>query len=88
MPKAQALAITRRLKRWVIGGTLAAFLGLAGLAAAHVTGVTATGSSDTGTDGTSAQPSNSNDGGGFFGPQPGFGTGGGAQSPFSGTGAS
>ncbi|HEU5439882.1 MAG TPA: hypothetical protein VFU88_11385 [Ktedonobacterales bacterium] len=94
MPKVQALALTQRLKRWLIGGTLAAFVSLAALAAAHATGVTAqAGATSTGSGDTSAQPANNDDGGGFFGTQPGFGSpgfgsGGGSQSPMSGTGTS
>lgn len=95
MPKAQALALTQRLKRWLISGTLAAFVSLAALAAAHATGVTAqAGATSTGSGDNNAQPANNNDdGGGFFGTQPsfgspGFGSGGGSQAPISGTGTS
>lgn len=90
MPRAQALALTLRIKRWLIGGTLAAFVSLAALAAAHATGVTAqAGATSTGSGDNGAQPANNDDGGGgFFGTQPAFGSGGGSQSPMSGTGTS
>lgn len=96
MPRAEALALTHRLKRGTIGVTLAAFLALAGLAAAHVTGVTAAASQSP----PSNAPSSSNDGSQpatqqnnpFFGNSPSGGTfgpsGSSSQAPVTGTGTS
>ena len=95
MPKAEALALTRRLKRGTVGVTLAAFLALAGLAAAHITDVTAASQSTSPTN----VPSSSNDGSQpatqqnnpFFGNPPSggtFGPSGGSQTPVTGTGTS
>jgi|GEM_PF-6674689 len=82
MPKDQANQVVRALRAWIAAGSVIAFGALAVLVASHVTGVTASGSSNTNTPATSPsqntiQPSgNEDDGGGFFSQnQGGFGVG-------------
>jgi hypothetical protein len=102
MPRDEAQSIIRRLKRTTVGAALAAFVVLVGLAAQHVTGVTAAAQSappsqNNNPFGQSAAPRG--DDGGFFGNGNGtqqnnggfFGSGGGGgsfQSPATSTGTS
>jgi len=93
MPKAEALAVTKRLKSLLIAGSVMALGVLTALAAGHVTGVTASaGGSSSGASPTQPSvPSNSDDGG-FFNQAPANGAGNGgfgvspnapAQQPFT-----
>lgn len=95
MSKQEALALTRWLKRVTIGAALAAFMALAGLAGAHVTGITSASQSSPSstapgsTDGSSQPATQQNNP--FFGNQPGggsFGSGSGSQNPVTGTSTS
>lgn len=91
MPRIQALALAGRLKRWTIALAVAAFVAFVGLAAGHVTGVTAAASSSSN---NATQQNNGDDNGGFFGGQQnngsngGFFGSGGSGSPSSGTSVS
>lgn len=60
MPPKQASTLARRVKRWVIGSSVAAFLVLAGLAAGNVVGVTA--QSSAANSGASQSPAVNNSG--------------------------
>lgn len=92
MPRVQALALAGRLKRWSIGLAVAAFVAFVGLAAGHVTGVTAAQANPSAPSTNSSQQNNGDDGG-FFGGQQGnnnggfFGSGG-SGAPSSGTSVS
>ncbi len=91
MPRDEAEALTKRLKRGAVWCSLAAFLALIGLVAQHVTGVTAAQASPSTGGGSNSQTPSDQQGGGFFGNQPGngsFGSGGSSQSPISGTSVS
>lgn len=96
MPKAEAMALTRRLKRGTVWVALLSFLALAGLAAAHAVGVTsaAPSASNSGTSGGDDQQPSTQQNNPFFGSQPGsgpFGSGGGGSSgglPVTGTSTS
>lgn len=96
MPHIQARALAGRLKRWSIGLAVAAFVAFVGLAAGHVTGVTAAQAGSSSSSSNNASQQNNDDGGGFFGGQHNngnngggfFGSGGSGSSPSSGTGAS
>ena len=95
MPHIQALALAGRLKRWSIGLAVAAFVTFVGLAAGHVTGVTAAQAGSSATPNTNASQQNNGDDGGFFGGEHNNGNNGGgffgsgsSGSPSSGTGVS
>jgi hypothetical protein len=93
LSKREALARVGKLKRMIVAGSVAAFAILAGLAAGHVTGVTAASSGGGATTPGLAPTAQPDDGGGFFGNQPGgFGIGNngnnGGQPPVSGTSVS
>lgn len=95
MPRDEALSIVRRLKRWIAAGAILGFGVLAGLAATHGTGVTASASPSSpavapSNSSSSSQPS---DGGGFFnsgnhGGGSYFGPGTSSQAPVSGSSVS
>jgi hypothetical protein len=93
LPRDEALSLTRRLKRSAIWCSAAAFLALLGLAASHVTGVTAAQTNSANDSGSNSQSSSNSQNGGFFGnggDNGGFGPGstGLPQSPVSGTSVS
>lgn len=101
MPRAEALSVAGRLKRWVAAGAILGFGVLAGLAAGHSTGVTASqsqGSPAVAPSNPSSQPSsggffNSDDSGnsgnsGNSGGGTYFGPGTSSQAPVSGSSAS
>ncbi|HEY7974947.1 MAG TPA: hypothetical protein VID72_06365, partial [Ktedonobacterales bacterium] len=75
MPTAEARRRVTVLKRWALAGTTLAFCALSGLAASHVTGVTAAAAGVSGSSAT-ATPSNQDDNGSFF-PTSGQGSDGG-----------
>ena len=77
MPHIQARALAGRLKRWSIGLAVAAFVAFVGLAAGHVTGVTAAQAGPSATPNTNASQQNGDDDGGFFGQQNNGNNGGG-----------
>lgn len=92
MPRAEALALTHRLKRRLLVASLGTFALLAGLTAQHITGVTAASASSSQSQQSSSDDSNSQSGG-FFGSSSGsggssFGSGGGSSSAVSGTSTS
>lgn len=73
MPKEQALELTRRLKSFIIAGSVMSFGALTALAAGHLTGVTSAASSSSGSSAspaTNSNNSNSDDNNNFFGQQP------------------
>ena len=78
MPTAEARRRATVLKRWALAGTTLAFCALSGLAASHVTGVTAAAAGLSGSSAT-ATPSNQDDNGSFF-PTSGQGSDGGQRS--------
>lgn len=84
MPKSQALALVRSLKKALIIASIVAFGVLSGLAASHATGVTASQGPSITNPASPTSPSNS---GGFFdqGGGYGFGSGNYPQNPFSGS---
>ncbi len=85
MPRVQALELLGRLKRWSIALAVAAFVAFVGLAAGHVTGVTAAQAGSSSSSNTNASPpEHHDDDGGFFGGQQNNGNGGG----FFGSGGS
>lgn len=93
MPRVHALALAGRLKRWSIALAVAAFVAFVGLAAGHVTGVTAAQAGSSSSSSNNASPQNNDDDGGFFGGQNnnnggGFFGSGGSGSPSSGTSVS
>lgn len=67
MPRIQALALAGRLKRWSISLAIAAFVAFVGLAASHITGVTAAQAGSSATPSSSSSQQNNGDDGGFFG---------------------
>ncbi|HVB23599.1 MAG TPA: hypothetical protein VNG51_16795 [Ktedonobacteraceae bacterium] len=83
--KAQALAIVRTFKKWLIIGSVVCFGVFSGLAVAHVTGVTSQSATNSATQ-QQAAPANQ---GGFFQQQPqqqggnNFGSSGTSQGPVS-----
>ncbi|HLZ24159.1 MAG TPA: hypothetical protein VKQ30_18755 [Ktedonobacterales bacterium] len=93
MSKAEALALTRLLKRGTVGVALAAFLALAGLAGAHAVGAASASSSSTeSSGGINGQQPSTQQSNPFFGSQSGGGSfgsdGSGSQAPIAGTGVS
>lgn len=96
MPHVQARALAGRLKRWSIGLAVAAFVAFVGLAAGHVTGVTAAQAGSSSSSNNNASQQNNGDDGGFFGGEHNngnngggfFGSGGSGSSPSSGTSVS
>lgn len=85
MPHIQALALAGRLKRWSIGLAVAAFVAFVGLAAGHVTGVTAAQAGSSSSSSNNASQQNNGDDGGFFGGEHNNGNNGGG---FFGSGSS
>jgi len=88
MPKAEALSLVQRLKRWIVVASVVTFGALGGLALVHVTGVTAQ-STNTSTQQTT--PASSSQNGGFLQqPQGGyqFGSGSSSQLPSTTSGTS
>jgi hypothetical protein len=92
MPKAQALALARTLKKWLVAASLAGFLSFGGLAAYHQVGATttATQTSSAASQTSSASTSSSQNNSGFFNQQRGnnFGTSSSSQAPVSGSSVS
>lgn len=90
--KAQALAIVRTCKKWLIIGSIVGFGVFSGLAATHVTGVTSQAATNSATQQQQAAPDDPGQGG-FFQQQPqqggnNFGNSGSSQGPVSGSGVS
>jgi hypothetical protein len=67
--KAQALAIVRTCKKWLIIGSVVCFGVFGGLAATHITGVTSQAATNSATQQQTA-PTDPSQGGGFFQQQP------------------
>jgi hypothetical protein len=87
MPRHHALALAGQLKRWSVALAVAAFAAFVGLAAAHVTGVTAAQSNSSTAPNTNATQRNNGDDGGFFGGRGDDGDGGGFFGPSGNSGA-
>jgi hypothetical protein len=90
--KAQALAIVRTCKKWLIIGSVVCFGVFSGLAATHITGVTSQAATNSATQQQGA-PTNPGQGGFFQQPQQqqggnNFGNSGSSQGPVSGSGVS
>jgi len=81
MPKAEALSLVQKLKRWLVVASVVAFGAFGALALGHATGVTAQ-STNSATQQTA--PASSSQNGGFFQQQQGgyqFGSGSSSQAP-------
>lgn len=91
--KAQALAIVKTCKKWLIIGSVVCFGVFGGLAATHITGVTSQAATNSATQQQQSAPGNPGQGG-FFQQQPqqqggnNFGNSGTSQGPVSGSGVS
>ncbi len=68
--KAQALAIVKTCKKWLIIGSVVCFGVFGGLAATHITGVTSQAASNSVPQQQQTAPSDPSQGGGFFQQQP------------------
>ncbi len=66
MPKAEALAIVDKLKRWIVIGSVVAFGTIGGLVISHTVGVTSTQAATSSSPQSAPSSSSSSQSGGFF----------------------